>query len=63
MMKKLKTITDIAQFEPLTTSNINQYSWDKLTTFQKQQIDAGLDDIKHGRVLSSEQFWNQLKNN
>lgn len=46
----------------LRAANSEKDSWDNLTEYQKQQINAGLDDIENGRVLSSEEFWNQLKN-
>ncbi|MBB3057027.1 hypothetical protein [Mucilaginibacter gotjawali] len=42
--------------------NTGNTAWDDLTEYQKENINAGLDDIKHGRVMSSEEFWDQLKN-
>jgi hypothetical protein len=42
--------------------NTDNTAWDDLTEYQKENINAGLDDIKHGRVMSSEEFWDQLKN-
>ena len=40
----------------------NKFSWDDLSEYQKENINAGLDDIDNGRVMSSEEFWKQLKN-
>jgi G3E family GTPase len=45
----------------LRTANSGKYSWDNLSEFQKQNINEGLDDIEHGRRMSSNEFWNQLK--
>jgi hypothetical protein len=46
----------------LRTANSDKYSWDDLSEFQKQNINEGLDDSEHGRDLSSDDFWDQLKN-
>jgi hypothetical protein len=46
----------------LRTANSGSFCWDDLSELQKQHINEGLDDIENGRVLSSEEFWNQLKN-
>ena len=40
----------------------NKSSWDDLSEYQKENINAGLDDIDNGRVMSSEEFWKLLKN-
>lgn len=62
MKKKVTTNSPLSQLQPIKPSNSDKYSWDDLSEFQKQQINAGLDDIKYGRVMSSEEFWNQLRN-
>ena len=36
--------------------------WDDLTENQKQHINRGLADAENGRVMSSADFWNKLKN-
>jgi len=36
--------------------------WDDLTENQKQHINRGLADAENGRVMSSPEFWNKLKN-
>ena len=62
MNKKVKTDNAAIQSEGLDHPGFDECSWDNLSEFQKQQINAGLDDIKNGRILSSEEFWDQLKN-
>jgi len=46
----------------LRTANSDKFSWDDLSEIQKQHINEGLDDIENDRVLSSDQFWSELKN-
>ena len=46
----------------LRTLNSGKFSWYDLSEYQKQHISEGLYDIENGRVMSSEEFWNQLKN-
>jgi predicted transcriptional regulator len=46
----------------LRAASSDKNSWGDLSEYQKQHINAGLDDIEHGRVMSSDEFWNQLKN-
>ena len=36
--------------------------WDELTEQEKENIRAGLQDVKEGKTLTSEQFWNQFRN-
>ena len=61
-MNKKGKISDTAiQQQELKKLNPDKYSWDTLTEFQKHQINVGLDDIKHGRVMSSDEFWKRLK--
>jgi len=35
--------------------------WDELSESKKAQINAGLEDVKNGRVMSSDEFWTRLK--
>jgi len=42
--------------------NTGKTAWDELSASERENINAGLDDIKHGRVMSSEEFWDQVKN-
>ena len=36
--------------------------WQKLSVSQKHHINEGVEDIENGRVVSSAEFWNALKN-
>ena len=36
--------------------------WSDLSESQKQHIQEGVDDAENGRVISSAEFWNNLKN-
>ncbi len=35
--------------------------WDELSEKQQKIIQSGIDDIKTGKVISSIQFWNEIK--
>lgn len=35
--------------------------WNDLTSYQKKNIQLGLKDLKEGRIMPSEEFWNRLK--
>jgi predicted transcriptional regulator len=52
----------LSMLEGVRVLNARKSSWDDLSEYQKENINAGLDDIKHGRVMSSDEFWDQLKN-
>ncbi len=36
--------------------------WDDLSEGHKRQIKKGLEDVKAGRVMTSEEFWNKVRN-
>ena len=36
--------------------------WDKLTEYQQNSLQNGLNDIENGKVIPSSQFWDELKN-
>lgn len=36
--------------------------WDNLPDWQKRHINEGIEDEENGRVISSEEFWKNLKN-
>jgi hypothetical protein len=36
--------------------------WNDLTEDQKNHINEGIEDEENGRVISSEEFWERLKN-
>ncbi len=43
-------------------SKANEDWWDELSEGQKKMIQKGLDDAKEGKLVSSKEFWDQLKN-
>lgn len=46
----------------LKSSKTKDDWWDELSPSQQQLIRKGLNDIEAENVISSEQFWNKLKN-
>jgi len=36
--------------------------WDGLSESQKKMLQNGLDEVENGNVISSDQFWKDLKN-
>jgi hypothetical protein len=36
--------------------------WDKLSDNEQKKLQKGMDDIENGHVISSAQFWKELKN-
>jgi hypothetical protein len=36
--------------------------WDDLSEYQQKMLRNGMDDIESGNVISSSQFWEELKN-
>lgn len=43
-------------------SNTEKDWFDELSLTQQSYLNEGLEDMKNGKVVSSEQFWNKLKN-
>lgn len=43
-------------------SNTEKDWFDELSLTQQSHLNEGLEDMKNGKVVSSEQFWNKLKN-
>jgi len=52
----------LSMLDGIRTLNSDKFSWDDLSEYEKQQINEGLDDVKQGRVMSSEEFWKRVKN-
>ena len=46
----------------MSLENFNSQSDWNLTEEEWDHIEEGIDDAENGRVLSSEQFWDLLKN-
>ncbi|HEY8782103.1 MAG TPA: hypothetical protein VIM16_10835 [Mucilaginibacter sp.] len=59
---KLSDTNMLIMLDGLRTANSDKFSWDDLSEFEKQNINEGLEDIENGRVMTSDEFWNQLKN-
>jgi predicted transcriptional regulator len=51
----------LSLLDNLRISSSGGDSWENLSETQREHITAGLDDIENGRVLSSDEFWSQLK--
>jgi len=47
----------------LSTSSSEKDWWDELTAEQKQNIQLGLKDFNEGSIVSSKEFWKQLRSN
>jgi len=45
----------------VSTKNIDQDWWEELTENQKENIRLGMQDFEEGKMMSSEQFWENLK--
>jgi hypothetical protein len=47
--------------DSLRNSNLDGDWWNNLSDSQKKHINEGLEDEENGRVISSEEFWKNLK--
>lgn len=52
----------LSMLEGVRTLNESKSFRNDLTPYEQENINAGLEDIKNGQVISSEEFWAQLKN-
>ena len=52
----------LSMLEWVRTLNESKSFRNDLTPYEQENINAGLEDIKNGQVISSEEFWAQLKN-
>ena len=46
----------------LKRSESNKDWWNELSVNQQKFVQNGIDDIENGNVVSSTQFWSELKN-
>ncbi|MCC5926952.1 MAG: hypothetical protein JJU41_10380 [Bacteroidetes bacterium] len=46
----------------LRSSDTNGDWWDELSINQKERLKSGIDDAERENVISSSEFWNQLRN-
>lgn len=61
-INQLSDVNMIEFLEGLRNSEIQEDGWDNLPESHKAEIEKGLEDVKNGNVLSSEEFWKKLKN-
>lgn len=52
----------LAFLDGLRNSKSDKDWWDDLTKDQQRHIEEGLSDAENGRTVSSQVFWNKLKN-
>jgi hypothetical protein len=58
----LSDINMLTALDSIRNSNTDRDWWDDLSDAQKQHINEGIEDEENGRVISSAEFWNNLKN-
>jgi hypothetical protein len=58
----LSDINMLTALDSLRNSKPTGDWWDDLSEAQKQHINEGIDDEENGRVISSAEFWKNLKN-
>lgn len=61
-INKLSDENLIEFLDGLKRSKSNSDWWDSLSESQKKMVQNGLDDIENGDIISSNQFWKDLKN-
>jgi len=61
-IEQLSDVNMLTLLDSLRSSKSDNEWWDNLTENQKQHINEGLNDVENGRVVSSETFWNKLRN-
>lgn len=61
-IEQLSDVNMLTVLDGLRSSKSNNDWWDNLTENQKQHINEGLNDVENGRVVSSEIFWDKLRN-
>jgi len=60
-IEQLSDTNMLSLLEGLKNSRSDKDWWDDLNDTQIANINQGLSDIENGRVMSSEDFWNKLK--
>jgi tagatose-1,6-bisphosphate aldolase len=61
-INKLTDENIINFLEGLKKSKSKEDWWNELSENQKQMIQNGINDFENGNVISSNQFWKELKN-
>jgi len=61
-IQELSDINMLTVLDGLKNSQSTGDWWDDLTENQRRHINEGLADAEAGRVMSSAEFWNKLRN-
>ncbi len=61
-IEQLSDVNMLTVLDGLRKSKSEKDWWDTLTENQRQHINEGLEDVENGNVVSSDTFWNRLKN-
>ncbi len=61
-IEQLSDVNMLSVLETLKNSETKGDWWDELSEGQKSQIKAGQADVKAGRVMTSKEFWERVKN-
>jgi len=61
-INKISDASMIEFLDGLKSSKTNGDWWCELSVRQQQQIRQGTEDVESGNVISSDAFWNRLKN-
>jgi predicted transcriptional regulator len=61
-IEQLSDTSTLAFLEGLKESKSSNDWWENISESQKQHINEGLNDAESGRIVSSAEFWNKLRN-
>ena len=61
-INKISDASMIEFLDGIRRSKSNGDWWSGLSVRQQRQIGQGIDDIESGKVISSDAFWNKIKN-
>jgi hypothetical protein len=61
-IKQLSDMNMLTVLDGLKNSKSEKDWWDDLDKNQQKHINEGLSDVENGRVISSAEFWDKLKN-
>ncbi len=61
-INQLSDVDVISFLDGLRKSRAKEDWWDELSDSQKKQVLQGLKDADAGKMVSSDEFWNKLKN-
>ena len=61
-IEELSDINMLSILDGIRNSNVGGDWWDDLSEMQKREINEGITDAEAGRVITSDEFWKNLKN-